>query len=387
MYRQTKIIILLLSTLNLSAFDIEKKVEGVNTKLKVYGFSQLEARGGDGAIADNQDAKVLFSAQRIRFGLNYTADKVFGKLFIDFNKAHEDKGGIGLPDMIKDGFVGYHYDNALYAKIGVMKIPHGMSFTIPGWNLDIVERGFDKKLAMERGTGIMISGRGIGGDGNKVNGFEMGHERPWHGFGYDLMVSNQAGRSGAVSNATKGNDNAYALRIMYDDGEILHSEISYAVSSQAGGIKGQKIDNNNTLDSGTLAYKSINIGVDSHFGKGNAKVEYFDSQNIKGVDGWDESSYALTGTYYVNDITELAFKHIQGDAKKNGKSTSLGNSYIGVNYYLAPFNNKMNRSNKRKRNAHRIQLNYVIASGDTDDWNGLGGYKDDTWLAQYQYKF
>jgi len=376
----------ILSTLNLSAFDIKKKVGDVDTKLKIYGFSQLEMRGGDGIITDKQDSDVVFSAQRIRLGVNYTADKVFGKLFLDFNKEHNDKSGIGLPEMIKDGFVGYHYDDALYGKIGVMKMPHGMGFTLPGWNLDVVERGFDKKLAMERGMGVMISGRGIGGEGNKVNGFEMGHERPWHGFGYDVMVANQAGRSASVINAKKGNDNAYATRVMYDNGELLHTELSYAVSKQAGGILSQEVKGE-ALTHKTEDYKSINFGIDSHFGKGNAKFEYFDGQNIKGVDGWDESSFAITGTYYVTDSTEIAFKHIQGSAEKGGVETDLGNSYIGVNYYLAPFDNKMSRSAKRKRNAHRLQLNYVVASGDTDRWNGLGGYRDDVWLTQYQYKF
>ncbi|SFV57330.1 hypothetical protein MNB_SV-13-1338 [hydrothermal vent metagenome] len=378
MQKEIKIILSLaiLLSINLSAFDIKKKSGDVDTKLKIYGFSQLEARAGNGVIKDDQDADVLFSAQRVRLGVNYQADKVFGKLFLDFNKPHEDNGGIGLPDMIKDAFVGYMYNNTLYAKIGVMKMPHGMSFTMPGWNLDVVERGFDKKLAMERGTGIMVSGRGIGGNGNKVNGYEMGHERPWHGFGYDIMVANQAGRSGAVINAKKGDDNAYAIRAMYDNGEILHTELSYALSAHAGGLKEK-----------SLAYKSINFGVDSHFGKGNGKFEYFDSQNIKGVDGWDESSYAITGTYYVTNTLELALKHIQGSAEKSNHKTDLGNTYIGFNFYLAPFNNKMSRSEKRKRNAQRIQLNYVVASGDKKEWNGLGGYKDNAILAQYQYKF
>jgi hypothetical protein len=214
----------------------------------------------------------------------------------------------------------------------------------------------------------------------------MGHERPWHGFGYDVMVANQAGRSASVINAKKGNDNAYATRVMYDNGELLHTELSYAVSKQAGGILSQEVKGE-ALTHKTEDYKSINFGIDSHFGKGNAKFEYFDGQNIKGVDGWDESSFAITGTYYVTDSTEIAFKHIQGSAEKGGVETDLGNSYIGVNYYLAPFDNKMSRSAKRKRNAHRLQLNYVVASGDTDRWNGLGGYRDDVWLTQYQYKF
>jgi len=376
----------ILSPLNLSAFELKQKVGEVDTKLKLYGFSQLEMRGGEGIISNDQDANVVFSAQRVRLGINYTAERVFGKLFLDFNRPHDDKSGVGMPDMVKDGFVGYLYDTALYAKIGMMKMPHGMGFTTPGWNLDVVERGFDKKLALERSMGLMISGRGIGGEGNKVNGFEMGHERPWHGFGYDIMIANQAGRSGAVNNAKQGNDNAYALRVMYDQGELLHTELSYALSSQAGGIQGQKIEGV-ALEQGTLAYKSVDFGIDSHFGQGNAKFEYFDSQNIRGVNGWDESSYSVTGTYYVTDTAELALKHIQGHAEKDSIETDLGNTYIGINYYLAPFDNTMSRSAKRKRNAHRLQLNYVLASGDKERWNGLGGYHDNVWLAQYQYKF
>ena len=380
MKKNIKIILplaLLLSGTNLSAFELKKSIGDVDSKLKIYGFSQLEARGGDGSIGENQNADIKFQAQRIRLGMNYRAnDKVFGKLFLDFNKAHNDKSGVGLPDMVKDAFVGYKQSNNFYAKIGLMKLPHGMGFTLPGWNLDVVERGFDKKLAMERGMGIMLSGRGVGGTGNKTNGFEMGHERPWNGFGYDLMIANQAGRSGAVTNAKTGDDNAYSARVMYDKGEILHTELSYAVSKEAGGI-----------ESPTEDYSSVNFGVDSHFGRANAKFEYFDAQNIKGVDGWDESTYALTGTYYVTDTFELALKHIQGNATKANIETDLGNTYLGINYYLSPFDNKMSRGAKRKRNAHRLQLNYVVASGDKEEWNGLGGYGDDAWLAQYQYKF
>ncbi len=371
---------LLLTTQAQAGYSLKKKVGDVNTKLVLFGFSQLEARGGDGVIKDNQDAAVQFSAQRIRLGAKYIAGPVRGKLFLDFNKNHGDKGGIGIPDMIKDAFVSYYVSNALSVKLGAIKSPHGMGFTIPGWNLDVVERGFDKALAMERNMGLMISGRAIGDHPNckaghkKVNGLEMGHERPWVGFGYDLMIANQAGRSGAVTKAKKGNDNAFVGRLMYDWYEGLHTEVSYAVSKQAGG-------------KGTSDYKSLNFGIDSHFGPGNVKFEMYRSQNIKGTAGWDENTYALTGTYYVTPTMELALKHIQGTSDKSNVSTDLGNTYVGFNYYIAPFDTKMSRGAKRKRNAHRIQVNYVAASGDTDTWNGLKGYKDNAWLAQYQYKF
>ncbi len=365
---------LLLTTQAQAAYTLKKKIGAQDTKIKIYGFSQLEARGGDGVIGDG-DAAVKFGAQRVRLGVNYMAGPLRGKLFLDFNQDHGKKDEAGLPKMIKDAFVSYVVDNTLAIKVGLIKMPNGMGFTIPGWNLDVVERGFDKKLAFERNTGIMLSGRAIGGEaGQKVNGFEMGHERPWDGFGYDIMIANQAGRSGAVTGAKPGAENSYAARVMYDAGEIFHTELSYAISKNADGKGGDD-------------YKSLNFGIDSHFGPGNAKFEMFRAQNIKGVSGWDENTYALTGTYYTTDTLELAVKHIQGTSTKSGDDTSLGNTYVGFNYYIAPYDNKMKRSAKRKRNAHRVQLNYVIASGDKDTWTGLGGYKDNAWLAQYQYKF
>ncbi len=361
-----------------AGYVLQKKIGAQTTKLSIYGFSQIEARGGDGTKGmKDGDAAVKFGAQRVRLGANYSAGHVRGKLFLDFNRPHDDKSGVGLPDMVKDAFVSYFIDNTVTIKLGLIKTPLGMGFTIPGWNLDVVERGFDKQLAFERDMGLMISGRGIGYEGNKANGFEMGHERPWKGFGYDIMIANQAGRSGAVTKAKPAQDNAYIGRVMWDWTELLHTELSYGVSKQAGGV-------------GTDDYKALNFGIDSHFGEGNVKFEMFRAENIKGVSGWDENTYAVTGTYYVDPQVELALKHIQGDAEKGGVSTNLGNTYIGVNYYVDPFDAKMNRSSKRKRNAHRIQLNYVVASGDTDGakvWNGLKGYKDDAWLVQYQYKF
>lgn len=364
-----------------AAYDIKKKIGAQDTKLSIYGFSQLEARGGDGILGDDSDAIAKFQAQRIRLGMNYTAGKVRGKLFLDFNQNHDDAktGEAGIPKVVKDAFVSYVVDNSLAIKVGLIKMPHGMSFTIPGWNLDIVERGFDKKLALERNTGIMLSGRAIGGkEGQKVNGFEMGHERPWEGFGYDIMIANQAGRSGAVKDANPGNNNSYAARVMYDAGEVFHSELSYAVSKEAGG-------------DGSADYKSLNFGLDSHFGASNLKFEMYMSENLKGVDGTSMDTYAFTGTHYVTDTVELALKHIHGTAESGDNQASIGNTYIGANFYISAFDNKMTRSAKRKRNAHRMQFNYVLATGDSSaEWkaaSGIGGYTDDAWLFQYQYKF
>ena len=374
--------VLLMSTSAQAGYTMKKKVGDVDTKLTFFGFAQLEARGGDGIIGDNDDSKVAFGAQRVRLGWKYAAGKVRGKVFLDFNKDASNiaKAGDGavMPDMVKDAFVSYVADPAFVIKAGLIKMPNGMSFTMPGWNLDIAERGFDKALVLERNTGLMISGRGIGWEGNKVDGFEMGHERPWKGFGYDVMMANQANRSAAAA-SEKNAGNSYAVRGMFDWTETLHLEASYAMSENAAGPSGT---------AGGEDYSNINIGVDSNLGELSLKAEYFDAKNIKGIDGFDQQVYTATAGYFVTPSLELVGKHMQGSAQGNGADTDLGNTYIGANIFMSMPYQDFSRKAKRMRNQHKVVLNYIIASGDTDGvWNGLKGYKDDAFIAQYQFKF
>ncbi|SFV52127.1 hypothetical protein MNB_SV-14-215 [hydrothermal vent metagenome] len=378
----------LLTTTSISAISWKHKNAGSDAKLVMFGFSQINADMGDGAINKDSDSKVKFGADRIRLGWKYFSGNVVGKVFLDFNQATDKKEDTGFRRVMKDAFVGYNFNNNLQVKAGLIKTPVGMGFTIPGWNLDVIKRGFDKKLAFERGAGLMLSGRDMGfGNNAKVNGLEMGHERPWKGFGYDLMIANQTTRSGAVkeSNHKDSEGNAYMGRVMFDWGQELHTELSYGTSPMAGGTKDSK------------DYNVLNFGVDSHLGRSNLKFEYYDVKNIQGRDGWDMSTTAVTGTYFITDTVELAVKDIRGSEKLDRQTSDVSNTYLGVNFYLNPANNKMDRSNKRKRNSHKVMINYVVAGGDTKTFNvsqdenfkGKTGsfYRDDAILAQYQFKF
>ena len=400
--------VLLVSTSAQAGYTMKKKIGDVDTKMTFFGFSQLEMRGGDGSATKGEGNDISFHAQRIRLGWKYVAGNVRAKVFIDFNKNSAankttDAGGasgIGIPDNIKDAFVAYRFDKAFTAKLGAIKMPHGMGFTMPGWNLDIVERGLDKKLVLERNMGLMISGRDIGfGNYGKVSGFEMGHEKAWKGFGYDIMIANQAGRSAVVSNAKEGNGNSYAARVMFDWTELLHLEASYAVSENAGGIEGQTTYKYNSVD-GTIPgtkltadsedYESFDIGLDSSFLDGaNVKAEYINGHNLKGKKDVDQDSLSLTAQYAINNMWEPTIKHIMAsETQGSGADThDLGNTYVGVNIFLNPFDAKMDRNSKRNRNAHKVVVNYIVASGDTDTWKGAGGYKDNAWVVQYQVKF
>jgi len=395
--------VLLMATSAQAGYTMKKKVGDIDTKLTMFGFAQLEAVGGEGMQIKNAgsvekaDTNIAFRAQRIRLGWKYVAGKVRGKVFLDFNQNHDSVGatnGAAMPKMIKDAFISYVADPAFVIKAGLIKMPNGMSFTMPGWNLDIAERGMDKALVLERNTGLMISGRDIGlGNNGKVNGFEMGHERPWKGFGYDVMVANQANRSSAASSSKMGG-NSYAVRGMFDYTEKLHLEASYALSENAGGF--------NPVDAALPAnlnknedYSNINVGVDSNLGALSLKAEYFNAHNVVGLKDYDEQMITGTAGYFVTPSLELVGKHIQGSATKgtNAKTTDLGNTYLGMNIFISSPYQDFSRKAKRTRNQHKVVLNYIVASGSgatedaADKWTGKSGYRADAFIAQYQFKF
>jgi len=392
------IVAILLGTVAKALGDIESKYQEIESKSpkkvksnwqsqqKFFGFSQIGVGFGEG-ITKNSD--YMFYTDRIRLGWKYFSGPLAAKVFLDFVKDGSNKNGIGVPELIKDAFIAYKFDDALVAKVGVIKTPVGMGFSIPGWNLDVIKRGFDKKLAFERDSGIMLSGRDIGfGTNGKVTGLEMGHERPWKGFGYDLMFAEQAGRSGAVINANSGNAEAYIGRIMFDWGQELHIEAGYGISKNAGGTNGAKNVKKQIITTTDLEnYKVFNTGIDSHFGRVNGKAEFYSVENIKGKTGWNMVTIALTGTYYITDTIEFAVKDIFGIETSNRVDRDARNMYIGFNYYINPQNNKMDRKSKRERNQHRMQVNYVYAKVDKE-FEGVGGlFKENTVLLQYQFKF
>jgi len=231
----------------------------------------------------------------------------------------------------------------------------------------------------------MISGRDIGlGNNGKVDGFEMGHERPWKGFGYDVMIANQASRSAAVG-STEFGGNSYAIRGMFDYTEKFHIEASYGVSENADGA--------DALTTNGEDYSNINVGIDSNLGELSLKAEYFTAQNIKGVKDHDEQVITATAGYFVLPQLELVGKFLQGDSDKAGAKTDLTNTYLGFNYFVSSPYQDMSRKAKRGRNQHKVVFNYIIAGGSgatedaADKWNGLGGYRDNAFIAQYQFKF
>jgi hypothetical protein len=80
-------------------------------------------------------------------------------------------------------------------------------------------------------------------------------------------------------------------------------------------------------------------------------------------------------------------KTYQAEHERTGQpDTDLGNTYIGLNWFLARVSQK-----HRDLQRHKLVFNYIIVNGDDVDsstqWGGLAGYRDDAWLMQWQYKY
>jgi hypothetical protein len=390
-------------------FTLKDSVDDKEMKLQLYGFSQLEIRGGDGwNLRSNLtgDDGPMFAAQRIRWGANYFHGPIAGKLFLDFNQLFErtavvgvDTNGDGnfdtnevtaldaggLPLAIKDAFVAYRVSNAFMVRLGMIKTPLGMDFTVPGWNLDIVQRGgLEKALVLERDMGLTISGRLIGQGAwtdkpMKTNGLEMGTERQGYGFGYDLFVGNPAGRSAAVvwDRGVVGNGLSYVGRVHFDWGKPIHAEVAYGISELANGTKVSE------------DYEVFDVGLASELfnSKLELKFEYISGNNIRGTKDRKQTAAVFTAGWLFHPALQLMVKTYQADAERPGTpDTQLGNTYLGINWYLARVSEK-----HRDLQRHKLVFNYIVVNGDdvdsTTPWNGMAGYRDNAWLMQWQYKY
>lgn len=345
--------------------------------LQIYGFTQLEARGGDGASADGG---LQFGAQRVRLAFCYFHGPISTKLFLDVNQSFTSREG-GLPKAIKDAFITYTFSNAAFLRFGMIKTPLGMEFTTQGWNLDIVDRAqLSKSLVLERDMGVMLSGRLIGQERFadvpqlRVTGLEMGTERQGHGFGYDIGVFNPAGRSQAViwDEDQLGSALAWAVRGHYDLGPPLHVEAAFGRSEEAGG---HGTDDYEVFDVG-IATELWDLGLE-------AKGEYIEGTSIRGVEGWDQRTVtAAVGYMLRRDLQAVVATHHARAEHPTGTTTELSNTYLGLSWYLVPITFRPTDLQR-----HRLMLNYIVANGDTEQWMGLGGFRDDSWVVSWQYRY
>lgn len=308
------------------------------------GFAQLTAEH----LGDTDG--IEFGADRVRAGARWQHADLSGVLVLDFNVPNAGQSTPGtLNNQIKDVFLDWRISPHWSVRGGQFKTPVGMDFNTSGAGLDITKRGLEKPLVLERDLGLMLSARKLGG-----------------AVGLDLGVFNPAGRSGATDHtpAQRGEDNALAARLLLDTGN-WHGQLSAGVSPHAGGI-------------GTQDYEVLNAGLRWQGAALTVKAEWIDGQNINGIAGNEEQVSYLHLGWKMLPRFEWVARHYQGDHQSTGiRDSSLGNTYLGFNYW----------PQAGVAADLRLQLNWVAATGDTDRFSGLSGYRSDALLLQTQLSF
>ena len=310
------------------------------------GFAQLTAEhfdGGDG---------IDFSGDRVRAGALYSHGPLFGGLVLDFNVPDGGNTTPGtLNNIIKDVWAGWRFTPNWSAKAGQFKAPVGMDFNVPGHKLDITKRGMEKPLVLERAVGVMLSGRKLGA-----------------GFGVDVGIFNQAGRSGAVNTPAsgKGERNAYAIRGLFDHGP-WHAELSAGLSETAGAAAISE------------DYVVFDVGLRYQQAGWTGKLEWIAGDAVLGIEDREQTvAYAHIGKR-ISPTVELVARHYAGSSElPDGREFDLGNTYLGVNWWAADLQHA----------SLRFQANVVLASQDEPPAGAfVGGFRQDAVLLQVQLAY
>ncbi len=358
-YRRVLLVAMLGYSTSSLGVSLEMKGNGLEgLKVDMFGVAQLEALQID--RPGNQD-NLEFGADRVRFGFKMKWDGWSGALHFDAEGS--DSNPATLPNFIRDAYVAYKFDNAFQLKFGQYKTPVGMAANASGTNLPLVKRTMASRLVLDRDIGVMLSGREI----------EIGEGH----LGYDLGIFNPADRSKAaasIDKIQKGQDYAYAARLMYDLGKAFHVEASVGRVENAGGI----IDDLGTEED-TEDYDVFDVGAVYTQGPMRLRAEYIKGHNVRGERDRDEEAWFLEAGYAFNDIVEGVARYQEAETDIQDVRTDLSRYEVGVNLFLG----------QTKKNG-RVQLNYASVGGDEDGYKGVAGggnNRYDAILAQVQFAF
>ncbi len=195
-------------------------------------------------------------------------------------------------------------------------------------------------------------------------------------------MGNLAGRGSASpthKGAAVGNGNSYVGRVMYDMGRMMHVEAAYGVDQGDGKASVTDSNGNITYYQNQKSYNVYDVAMRVHMGSNMIKAEYINGSNVRGDANHDENVWYIHYGYTLNKRADVVARYYRA-SQSGSQSANMSNLYLGTNLYLG--SNKTNG---------RLQIDYVIASGDTSGttvYNGVAkGYMDNTFLAQYQISF
>lgn len=292
-----------------------------------FGYTQFSGTFGSNTTPHQ------FAFDRVRLGVKGAIDERIGyRVMLELLKLDKPAKGNTTVEGLLDALLSYKLMPGLKLSAGQFKTPFGMEYSTSASKLDVIGFGMSTNVTMDRGVGLMASGRNMADSG----------------IGYDLGVFNAGTRADgtAYTAGTLGRDDAMIGRLLFDGfGKAVHLE---AGGLHAGGAGGKP-------------YKAGYAGVRLCYKPLELKAEY-----LQGRQGTRKTTviYGQLLAAFAEHY-ELVAKWERTRLADTGVRLTATNTTFGFNAALYP----------DKPQKARLQCNYVIAGRDAKSLGTPVGFK------------
>lgn len=295
--------------------------------VKPFGYVQFS--GHSGAATTNHQ----FAFDRVRLGVKGDIDDRIGyRVMLELLKLNTPAKGDTTVEGLLDAMLTYKAAPALKLTAGQFKTPFSMAYNTSAAKLDVIGFGMATNVSLDRGVGLMASGRNVAA----------------LGIGYDIGLFNAGTRADATAftAGTLGHDDALMGRLMFDGfDKALHLEGGAAHASVKGGAGYTAL-----YTGARLRYAPVELKAEWLQGRqGARKTVVVYGQLLATV----MQHYELVGKWERSRLTDTATQ------------LTADNLILGINAALYP--DKPQRA--------RLQLNYIIASKDAARLGTAVGFK------------
>jgi Phosphate-selective porin O and P len=295
--------------------------------VKPFGYIQYTGHSGAGSTAHR------FGFDRVRLGVKGdVAPRIGYRAMIELLKLNQPAKADTTVEGLLDAELSFTLLPQLKISAGQFKTPFSMDYSTPASKLDVIGFGMATNVSLDRGLGMMLSGRDVA----------------LRGLGYDVGVFNAGTRADATAYTagTLGRDDTVVGRLLYDG---MHGAVHVEAGGAHSGVKNGS------------AYRAAYAGLRLRYAPLEVKAEYLQGkqglrrttvvygQLLAGFLGNYEAVGKWERTRYTNAATKL----------------TADNLTLGINAALYP--------DKPKR--VRLQLDYVIAYRDARSLGTQVGFK------------
>jgi len=304
-----------------------KSAEPSYPPVKLFGYTQFGATVGS-ATTPHQ-----FAFDRVRLGMKGDINEKIGyRVMLELLKLNSPARGDTTVEGLLDAMLTYKLMPGMKLSAGQFKTPFSMAYNTPASKLDVIGFGMATNVSLDRGVGLMASGRNVANSG----------------LGYDIGLFNAGTRATGTSYSagTLGRDDMVVGRFLFDGfNKGVHLE---AGAAHAGVTAGSAY---------AAGFTALRLRVKPL----EVKAEF-----LQGRQG-SRTTMVVYGQLLATALQhyELVAKWEQTRLTDTGVRLTADNLIFGINAALYP---------DRPKRA-RLQLNYIVASKDATSLGTAVGFK------------